>query len=74
MPPPYFKTIREEMYYEYAKLISRSAYHSLQRGFITDRFKRLRDGEKTIFKSVQGNSLHFSVWFALPLTPCALRL
>ena len=48
MPPGYVKTIREEIYYEYAKLISRSAYGSLQRGFITDRFKKLRDGEITI--------------------------
>jgi hypothetical protein len=48
MPPPYVKTIREEILYEYAKLISRSAYNSLQRGFITDRFKKLRDGEITI--------------------------
>ena len=48
MPPPYVKTIREEIYYEYAKLISRSAYNSLQRRFITDRFKKLRDGEITI--------------------------
>ena len=36
------------MFYEYAKLISRSAYDSLQRPFITDRFKKLRDGEITI--------------------------
>jgi len=48
MPPPYVTTIREEILYEYAKLISRSAYGSLQRGFITDRFKKLRDGEITI--------------------------
>ena len=48
MPPAFIQTIREEIYYEYAKLISRSAYHSLQRGFITDRFKKLRDGEITI--------------------------
>lgn len=48
MPPPYVKTIREEIYYEYAKLISRSAYDSLQRAFITDRFKKLRTGEITI--------------------------
>ena len=48
MPPPYVKTIREEIFYEYAKLISRSAYGSLQRGFITGRFKKLRDGEITI--------------------------
>jgi len=48
MPPPYVRTIREEILYEYAKLISRSAYKSLERGFITDRFKKLRDGEITI--------------------------
>lgn len=48
MPPAFVRTIREEILYEYAKLISRSAYGSLQRGFITDRFKKLRDGEITI--------------------------
>jgi hypothetical protein len=45
MPPAYVNTIKEEILYEYAKLISRSAYRSLQRGFVTDRFKKLRDGE-----------------------------
>ena len=39
MPPPYVKTIREEILYKYAKLISMSAYGSLQRAFITDRLK-----------------------------------
>ncbi len=53
MPPPYVKTIREEILYEYAKLISRSAYHSLQRGFITDRFKKLRDGEISISDTIR---------------------
>ena len=48
MPPPYVKTIREEILYEYAKLISRSAYGSLERAFITERFKKLRNGEITI--------------------------
>jgi hypothetical protein len=48
VPPAYARTIREEIFYEYAKLISRSAYDSLQRGFITDRFQKLRDGEITI--------------------------
>jgi len=48
MPPAFVRTIREEILYEYAKLISRSAYGSLQRGFITDRFKKLRDGEITV--------------------------
>ncbi len=45
MPPAYVRTIREEILYEYAKLISRSAYGSLERGFITNRFQKLRDGE-----------------------------
>lgn len=48
MPPAYVNTIREEILYEYAKLISRSVYGTLQRGFITERFKKLRDGEITI--------------------------
>jgi hypothetical protein len=53
MPPPYVSTIREEILYEYAKLISRSAYKSLQRGFVTDRFKKLRDGEITISGTIR---------------------
>jgi len=53
MPPGYVKTIREEILYEYAKLISRSAYESLQRPFITDRFKKLRDGEITISGTIR---------------------
>lgn len=53
MPPPYVNTIREELLYEYAKLISRSAYGALQRGFITDRFKKLRDGEITISGTIR---------------------
>ncbi len=48
MPPAYVKTVREEIFYEYAKLISRAAYGSLQRAFITDRFQKLRNGEITI--------------------------
>jgi hypothetical protein len=53
MPPPYVKTIREEILYEYAKLISRSAYGTLQRGFITERFRKLRDGEITISGTIR---------------------
>ena len=53
MPPAYVSTIREEIYYEYAKLISRSAYGSLQRGFITDRFKKLRGGEISISGTIR---------------------
>ena len=53
MPPPYVKSIREEILYEYAKLISRSAYGNLERGFVTDRFKKLRDGEITISDTIR---------------------
>jgi hypothetical protein len=53
MPPPYVKSIKEEILYEYAKLISRSAYKSLQRGFITDRFKKLRNGDITISDTIR---------------------
>lgn len=53
MPPAYVKTIKEEILYEYAKLISRSAYGALQRGFITERFKKLRDGKITISGTIR---------------------
>lgn len=53
MPPKFVRTIREELYYEYAKLISRSAYKSLEGAFITDRFKKLRDGEITISGTIR---------------------
>ena len=53
MPPPYVKTIREEILYEYAKLISRSAYGSLQRAFITERFQKLRDEKITISGTIR---------------------
>lgn len=43
MPPKYVKTIREKLFYEYAKLISRSAFNGqLQYGFITNKFKELK--------------------------------
>ncbi len=53
MPPPYVKTVREEILYEYAKLISRSAYGGLERGFITNRFQKLRDGAITISDTIR---------------------
>ncbi len=53
MPPAYVKTIREEIYYEYAKLISRSALGSIQYPFVADRFKRLRDGSVTISGTIR---------------------
>ena len=53
MPPPYVTTIRDEIFYEYAKLISRSAFGELNRAFITDRFKKLRDGNITISDTIR---------------------
>jgi len=53
MPPPYVKTIREEILYEYSKLISRSAYGSLERAFITDRFMKLRSGEISMSDTIR---------------------
>lgn len=54
MPPKFVKTIREEIFYEYAKLMSRSAFQgSLNRGFITNRFKDLRDGKITMSGTIR---------------------
>lgn len=54
MPPPYVKTIKEEILYEYAKLISRSAFKgNLNRGFVTDRFKALRDGSAAMSGTIR---------------------
>lgn len=47
MPPPYVRTIRDEIYYEYAKLISRSALGNINYKFVSDRFKKLQSGEIT---------------------------
>ncbi|MGO9569853.1 MAG: HNH endonuclease, partial [Desulfomonilaceae bacterium] len=54
MPPKYVKTIQEEIYYEYGKLMSRRAYAGkLNFGFITNRFKDLRDGRMTISGTIK---------------------
>jgi hypothetical protein len=53
MPPKYVKTVREELYYEYAKLISRSAYGRIDYPFVANRFKKLRDGEITISGTIR---------------------
>ena len=45
----YVKTIQDELYYEYAKLISRSAFNgNLQYDFILDKYQELSDGRLTI--------------------------
>ncbi len=54
MPPKYVKTIREEIYYEYAKLMSRSAFKGqLQYGFITNKFKELKNGAITMSGTIR---------------------
>ena len=53
MPPTMVRTIHEEILYEYAKLISRSAHGSLERGFIADRFTKLRGGEITVSGTIR---------------------
>lgn len=43
MPPKYVKITHEELLYEYAKLMSRSAFNGqLQYGFFTKKFKELK--------------------------------
>ncbi len=54
MPPRYVKTIQEELFYEYAKLISRSAFKGkINYRFVSDRFKALRDGEITMSGTIR---------------------
>lgn len=53
MPPAYVKTVRDELYYEYAKLMSRSAFKKINYGFIGDRFKELLSGKITISGSIR---------------------
>jgi 5-methylcytosine-specific restriction endonuclease McrA len=53
MPPKYVKTIQDEILYEYAKLISRSAYGNLERAFITDRFFKFKREEIRISDTIR---------------------
>lgn len=53
MPPGYVKTIQDEIHYEYSKLISRAAYNTLERAFITDRYFKLRSGEIKISDTIR---------------------
>ena len=48
MPPKFVKTIGDELMYEYAKLISRSALGKVSYGFVTDRYKALREGSASV--------------------------
>lgn len=53
MPPSYVKTLRDELYYEYAKLMSRSAFNKLNYGFIGSCVKGLRSGNIKISESMR---------------------
>jgi len=45
MPPAAVKTIQDMIYWQYSKLIARSAGYDKNFGFIMDRFKKLKSGE-----------------------------
>ena len=45
MPPAAVRTIRDQIFWQYAKLIAKSAGLENQRGFQMSRFTQLRDGE-----------------------------
>lgn len=46
MPPPAIQTIKDEIYYQYAKIISESAnFGKTNYGFIMSKWKELRDGK-----------------------------
>ncbi|MBN2035760.1 MAG: HNH endonuclease [Chitinispirillaceae bacterium] len=54
MPPRYVKTIGDEINYEYAKLISKSAFGSkINYRFVTDRYKALCSGEISISSTMR---------------------
>jgi hypothetical protein len=54
MPPGYVRTIREEIFYEYAKLISRSALNGkIIYPFVSDRFKALCDGTASMSGTIR---------------------
>ena len=45
MPPAAVKTVHDLLYWQYAKLIARSAGYDRNYGFIMERFKKLQSGE-----------------------------
>jgi hypothetical protein len=53
MPTAYVKTIHDEILFEYAKLISRSAFNKLEWRFITSTFFKLRNGEIKISDTIR---------------------
>jgi hypothetical protein len=53
MPPKYVTTVRQLIYWEYAKLIARAASFEGNYGFIVSRYKKLASGEMTWSSSVR---------------------
>jgi hypothetical protein len=54
MPPPYVQTIEDEIFYEYAKLISRTVFRGeINYRFVSDRFKALRSGDATMSGTIR---------------------
>ena len=53
MPPSYVRTIEDEIFYEYAKLISRSAMGQINYRFVSDRFKALKSGAITMSDTIR---------------------
>ncbi len=48
MPPSAIKTIRDLIYWQYAKLIAKSAGFEENYGFIMSRFQKLKNEQKDI--------------------------
>lgn len=54
MPPKYVKSIEEEIFYEYAKLMSRSAFNGqIQYAFVTSKFFDLKNGKITMSGTIR---------------------
>lgn len=48
MPPKYVKTVRDEIFYEYSKMISKAVFGNFNYGFIGNSVKDFRSGKKTM--------------------------
>ena len=55
MPPSYVKTIEDLIYYEYAKLISKSAGFENNWGFRTSTWKKLKSGKINMSSTIFSN-------------------
>jgi hypothetical protein len=53
MPPKYVTTVRQLIFWEYAKLIARAAGFEGNYGFIVSRYKKLASGEMTWSSSIR---------------------